>query len=477
MPRFFISYSHCDQSFADMFVLLLRRVYGNDAVWYDEDIPGSAIWPQMIVDKIQTCDVFVFLLSDHSCKSTYCQSEFREALEQGKQILPVIVGNLKTPYPGDISSDLAKVLADVEYIDMSAVSHSTSTFQIAKLYQAAKFALETALKHTRRSSDKIAPYPVRLVAGMKRIGDDFYTNQLPNLKLGDKIRVKCGAINSSGREISDIHFYSVFTHSGIRVWLNCDHIGKIGVPYLPFTVPNGASLQYTENSTYFETNISGVWQGSTVPDVPGYCASRLFINDSRGDVGFHIYHFPSGDNFQYVVYYDVEVAPTNCAVYNAHPSDQPLLQVRKPDSSLPDWSTNLEDLKLGDELEFKFYAHNNPRGTVAIGSSVGFCNWNDGPANHLDLVGYVSAENAERKTGNVSLSFRQPARLEYILASTKFQGHPTLYGVPYNRNAPQADGIVDPEGIMIGNQGRHEGCWDFLMTVTLRAKVKPHRVN
>lgn len=119
MARIFISFSRTDRQFVDQLVPLVRRVYGNDAVWFDEEIHGGVDWWQAILSEIASCDVFVYLVSNESLESPYCRAEFREALRLKKQVLPIIVRRLKPTYPGNIETDLAVILRRTQYVDMS----------------------------------------------------------------------------------------------------------------------------------------------------------------------------------------------------------------------------------------------------------------------------------------------------------------------------------------------------------------------
>lgn len=134
MARIFISYSRADRQFIDQFIPLIRRVYGNDSVRFDDDIHGGVDWWQMILNEIEKCDIFVYLISNESLESPYCQAELHEALRLKKQILPVIVRRLKPDYPGNIDTDLAAVLRRTQYVDMSGGFRDADT--IASLYAA-----------------------------------------------------------------------------------------------------------------------------------------------------------------------------------------------------------------------------------------------------------------------------------------------------------------------------------------------------
>ena len=109
MAQIFISYSRADRQFLDRFVPLLRKVYGNSSLWYDDDIHGGVDWWEMILRKIADCELFIYLVSNDALASPYCQAELREALRLKKQILPVVV-RPKTQYPGpEVPDDLARI--------------------------------------------------------------------------------------------------------------------------------------------------------------------------------------------------------------------------------------------------------------------------------------------------------------------------------------------------------------------------------
>src|SRR5690349_582929 len=91
MARMFISYSRTNKPFVKELVTLLGRVYSDHEVWFDEDIGGGEDWWQCILGEIARCDLFIFLISNKSLESEYCQAEFREALRLQKMCLPVLV--------------------------------------------------------------------------------------------------------------------------------------------------------------------------------------------------------------------------------------------------------------------------------------------------------------------------------------------------------------------------------------------------
>lgn len=133
MAQIFISYSRSDRLFLDIFLPLIRKVYGNNILWYDDDIHGGADWWSIILNEIGDCELFIYLISNESLESPYCHAELREALRLNKQVLPVLVRRLKPPYPGNIPDDLEPALKKTQYVDLTDMKDTTG---IANLYAA-----------------------------------------------------------------------------------------------------------------------------------------------------------------------------------------------------------------------------------------------------------------------------------------------------------------------------------------------------
>ncbi len=134
MAQFFISYSRTDRQFLDDFLPLIRKVYGNNSLWYDDDIRGGADWWKTILDEVGKCELFIYLISNESLDSRYCQAELREALRLHKPILPVIVRRLRPDYPGATAPELAEVLRRTQYVDLSRGFKDAQ--RVAELYAA-----------------------------------------------------------------------------------------------------------------------------------------------------------------------------------------------------------------------------------------------------------------------------------------------------------------------------------------------------
>lgn len=178
MAQIFISYSRSDRKFLNQFVSLIRKVYGNDSLWFDGDIYGGADWWLMILNEIEKCELFIYLISDKSLESPYCQAEFREALRLNKKILPVVVRRLKIDYPGKIEVDLADVLRRTHYINLS--NNIRNVDLIATLYAAVNRLLQQSVaKSLPPQNPQPTPQPIVLdkkplwlvnVIRLKRLG-------------------------------------------------------------------------------------------------------------------------------------------------------------------------------------------------------------------------------------------------------------------------------------------------------------------
>jgi len=91
MAKIFISYSRVDTEFLNELIPHLKRVFPKDDFWYDQYITGGSDWWKHIVGEIQAADIFIYLISNKSLKSLYCQAELRVALQLEKLIVPVVI--------------------------------------------------------------------------------------------------------------------------------------------------------------------------------------------------------------------------------------------------------------------------------------------------------------------------------------------------------------------------------------------------
>ncbi|MEO0565004.1 MAG: toll/interleukin-1 receptor domain-containing protein, partial [Chloroflexota bacterium] len=88
----------------------LRRMYDPGDVWYDDGLHGGDLWWEEILDQIAAADIFIYVLSNESVQSDYCQAEFTEARRLQKAIITVQARD---------RTRLTDRLKDIHYINMT----------------------------------------------------------------------------------------------------------------------------------------------------------------------------------------------------------------------------------------------------------------------------------------------------------------------------------------------------------------------
>lgn len=104
--RLFVSYARVDKPFC-MHIIKMLEVH---EVWYDQRLYASQDWWSEILNRLDWCQGFIYLLSPDSVKSEYCQREYQIARSLGRIIFPVLIDE-KTELPPDIAA--------MQYVDMS----------------------------------------------------------------------------------------------------------------------------------------------------------------------------------------------------------------------------------------------------------------------------------------------------------------------------------------------------------------------
>ena len=96
-PRVFISYHRADVAVAEAVRACL--VENNIASWMDQyDIPAGAYWPDEIDKGLGTSDFVVGLLSPDAVESRNVKNEWDWALQNGKQLLLLMVRTCVIPH-------------------------------------------------------------------------------------------------------------------------------------------------------------------------------------------------------------------------------------------------------------------------------------------------------------------------------------------------------------------------------------------
>jgi len=97
----FVSYSHADASLVAPVVRLLR--VNKSLVFQDADgINPGARWRDAIAKALSESNLVVVFWCDHALRSNEVSSEWRAAIEQGKDLLPLLLDG--TPLPSELSA-------------------------------------------------------------------------------------------------------------------------------------------------------------------------------------------------------------------------------------------------------------------------------------------------------------------------------------------------------------------------------------
>jgi DNA segregation ATPase FtsK/SpoIIIE-like protein len=106
--RLFISYARVDKPTVRQIVEILTD--GDHEPWYDHQLKPGEKWEEQLEKAIQTTEVFIYMLSPESVVSGYCMWEFKQAVEMGKPILPLLL-RAKTRIP--------KAISAIQYVDFT----------------------------------------------------------------------------------------------------------------------------------------------------------------------------------------------------------------------------------------------------------------------------------------------------------------------------------------------------------------------
>jgi hypothetical protein len=101
----FISYARKDGAEVARRLHTMLREAGC-AAWMDTDrIGGGASWSKAIEGALNDCDCLIAVISEGSYVSEICRAEQMWALEQGKQVIPVLASR-NAPRPVHFCTEL-----------------------------------------------------------------------------------------------------------------------------------------------------------------------------------------------------------------------------------------------------------------------------------------------------------------------------------------------------------------------------------
>lgn len=123
MGKVFISYSRNDLEIVDQFVSSLTQA-GID-IWLDrEDIKVGNSWRKEIVDAIDECDAFVFMMSSNSVASKNVHKEIILSQDSNKPIYVVMLEVVRLP------AEIRYQLAGLQFINFPLLGFEKSTEQL-----------------------------------------------------------------------------------------------------------------------------------------------------------------------------------------------------------------------------------------------------------------------------------------------------------------------------------------------------------
>jgi TIR domain/SIR2-like domain len=100
----FISYARRDEPAVTHLHSDLR--HADYEAWFDRELGGAQRWWDEILERIRSCDVFVFALSPYSVKSKACRAELNYARALERPIMPVLVGEVNIDLAPDPIGEL-----------------------------------------------------------------------------------------------------------------------------------------------------------------------------------------------------------------------------------------------------------------------------------------------------------------------------------------------------------------------------------
>lgn len=86
-PYIFVSYAHKDFDIVSKFIELLQEKYN---VWFDEGIKYGNEWENEIINKLEKCSLFLFLITNNSLESINCRDEIFYARENKLNFINII---------------------------------------------------------------------------------------------------------------------------------------------------------------------------------------------------------------------------------------------------------------------------------------------------------------------------------------------------------------------------------------------------
>ena len=90
----FVSYAHKDKDIAYPFIEALQKRFN---VWYDDGIRLGSDYRRDIMNRLKSSSLFLFLVSNNSLNSDFCNKEIHFAETKGINFINIIIENIELP--------------------------------------------------------------------------------------------------------------------------------------------------------------------------------------------------------------------------------------------------------------------------------------------------------------------------------------------------------------------------------------------
>lgn len=140
--KIFISYARVDKHYCAR----IAEILDIHDCWYDQRLYAGQDWWREILNRLDWCEGFVYLLSPDSVRSKYCRKEFEIARRLNKKILPVLI---------DADTRIPKILEDIHYLDMTSGPNNTEAVQA--LFKSVYIAEQVNGHHSEQVSVAVIP--------------------------------------------------------------------------------------------------------------------------------------------------------------------------------------------------------------------------------------------------------------------------------------------------------------------------------
>jgi CheY-like chemotaxis protein len=101
----FISYSHKDSDYTNRLAEEMER--RGIPVWIDDRIDYGTRWPQVIQEKIDSCQAFLLVMSDNARASDWVNNELTYAMVKRKRVFPLL-----------LKGDAWLAVASIQYVNV-----------------------------------------------------------------------------------------------------------------------------------------------------------------------------------------------------------------------------------------------------------------------------------------------------------------------------------------------------------------------